>query len=64
MDPRLVEVKNGWAAVGDYWAVFGDTEDVATTKFREAEQKHEEISGRQPLPVDDASLRNNPLQHV
>ena len=27
MEPKLVEVKNGWPAVGDYWAVFGNTMD-------------------------------------
>ena len=48
MEPNLVEVRKGWAAVGDYWAVFGDTEEDAIAKFREAERKHEEIAKRQP----------------
>jgi len=52
MEPRLVKVKNGWAAVGDYWAVFGNTEEDAVSKFRKAEQKHEEIAKRQPSPSD------------
>ena len=48
MDPKLVEVKNGWAAVGDYWAVFGATKEDALRKFREAEQRHQEIAKRRP----------------
>ena len=54
MEPRLVEVKNGWAAVGDYWAVFGNTVEDATSKFREAERKHEEIANRH-LPQYESS---------
>ena len=47
MEPRMVEIRKGWAAVADYWAVFGDTEEDAMRKFREAEQKHEEIAKRE-----------------
>ena len=60
MEPKLVEVKNGWAAVGDYWAVFGNTEEDAVSKFREAEQKHEEISKRLPSQNEIISQINNP----
>ena len=43
---RLEQVKGGWAAIGDGWAVFAPTEDEATKRFTEAEHKHREIDER------------------
>lgn len=48
MEPKLLKIKVGWAAVAERWAVFGTTEDEALEKFREAERKREEIAARKP----------------
>ena len=56
MDPKLVEVKAGWAAVADWWAVIGKTKEEALEKFREAERRHQEIAGR----VTDSPLAHPP----
>ncbi len=44
--PRLMKIKNGWAAVGDGWAVHGVTERDALEKFEQAERRHAEIHKR------------------
>lgn len=49
---RLEQVKGGWAAIGDGWAVFAPTEDEATERFTEAERKHREIDERSSAPTE------------
>jgi len=44
--PKLVPVHGGWAALGDYWAVFGETQEEAIERFRQAEELHELIANR------------------
>lgn len=44
---RLEQVKGGWAAVGDGWAVIAPTEDEAAELFAAAERKHREIDERE-----------------
>ncbi len=46
--PDLSEIKNGWAARWDGWAVFGVTQEEALQKFHEAVALREKIS-RQPF---------------
>lgn len=50
MEPKLVPIKNGWAAVADYWAVFGATKEEAIEKFRAGEKLRKEIASR-PDPI-------------
>lgn len=45
-DIQIVSIKNGWAAVGKDWAVFGQTREQAVDEFRRAEIKHQEILKR------------------
>ncbi len=45
-EPVLVPIKNGWAALGDGWAVHGHTREEALENFRKAEEKHREIDAR------------------
>lgn len=45
-EPILSEIKNGWAAFGDGWAVHGHTKEDALQKYYEAEAKHREIAQR------------------
>jgi hypothetical protein len=47
-EPRLSEIVNGWAAIGDGWAVRGATREEAVRKFREAEERHRRIMARPP----------------
>ena len=44
---KIVQIKNGWAAVGDNWAVFGKTKDDVANQFHETEKKHMEINRRE-----------------
>lgn len=41
-----MQIKRGWLAVGDGWAVDGASPEEATHRFRQAEQKHREIEAR------------------
>ena len=43
---KLLPIKGGWAAVGQGWAVFGESKDEAISNFESAERKHREISKR------------------
>jgi hypothetical protein len=43
---RLERVREGWAAIGDGWAVFAPSKEEAEARFIEAERKHEEIDAR------------------
>jgi hypothetical protein len=60
MQPRIVPIKNGFAAVGDGWAVFGPTEKVAQERYEAAERQHEVIRSRvvpnEPKPPASQSL--------
>jgi hypothetical protein len=47
--PRLEQIKNGWAARGDGWAVHGRTQDEAIRRFAEAEKRHTDLIKR-PVP--------------
>ena len=47
-EPRLTEIKGGWAAYGDGWAVHAPTREEAIKQFREAELRHERIA-KQPM---------------
>jgi hypothetical protein len=49
---RLVQVKGGWAAIGDGWAVFAPTKEEAAQRFAEAERKHREIDERSSAPAE------------
>jgi hypothetical protein len=44
---HLERVREGWAAIGEGWAVFAPTEDEAKERFAEAERKHREIDARE-----------------
>ena len=48
--PIFVPIRGGWAALGIGWAVFGETQEQAADRFREAEHKHREIMER-PEPM-------------
>ena len=55
MEPKLVKIKNGWAALAERWAVFGTTEEEAKVLFHEAELKRDEIASREdPVPVESS----------
>jgi hypothetical protein len=45
-EPILTEIKTGWAALGQGWAVHAATRDEALRRFREAEREHREILAR------------------
>lgn len=42
----LKPIKNGWAALGDGWAVHGKTEEEAVRLYHETVEKHREIDAR------------------
>jgi len=54
MEPRFVQIVNGWAAIAQHWAVFGSTKEEAATKFQEAQKRHQEIIAR-PEPRQSAA---------
>jgi len=43
---KIVQIKNGWAAVGNNWAVFGKTKEDVVNQFHESEKRHVEINNR------------------
>ena len=49
-EPRIEEVRGGYAALGDGWAVVAASPDEARKRFRDAERVHQEIAAR-PDPV-------------
>ena len=54
MEPRLVPIKGGWAALGPDWAVFGESKDEAIEKFNKSLKKHQELAQREePEPMVD-----------
>ena len=46
MEPRITPIKNGYAALGDGWAVFGRDPEDARARFVEAERQHAAIRSR------------------
>lgn len=42
----LRPIKSGWAALGDGWAVHGETEEEAVRLYHEAIERHGEIDAR------------------
>lgn len=46
MEPQLIGIKGGWAAVAADWAVFGETKEEAVNNFRRADAQHQEILSR------------------
>lgn len=56
MQATLVAVKGGWHAVGDGWAVFGETEEQALERYQEAEQRHAEILSRSVGGLSDRGV--------
>ncbi len=48
-EPRVVEIKAGWLAMGTGWAVQGASREEALVAFTEAERLHAKIDAR-PLP--------------
>ncbi|MGB6838605.1 MAG: hypothetical protein WBF66_12995 [Dehalococcoidia bacterium] len=45
-EPVLAQIKNGWAARGNGWAVHAPSQEEAIRKFEEAERRHKEIDAR------------------
>lgn len=43
MEARLTPIKDGWAAVGHGWAVFGETRGEALERYRDAEAEHAKL---------------------
>ena len=48
--PEVYEIKGGWAARGNGWAVHAKTKEEALRKYREAAEEHAWLSER-PIPV-------------
>lgn len=46
-EPELVEIKGGWLARGEGWAVQAPTPAEARQRYEEAVRQHEEIDRRQ-----------------
>lgn len=57
IQPKLQQIKNGWAAIGQGWAVHAPTQEEALRKFEEAERKHQEIAARPPKTQDGESAQ-------
>ncbi len=53
--PVLAPIKNGWAALGDGWAVHGRTQEEALENYHKAEERHREIDAR-PLWYERSEL--------
>lgn len=45
-EPTLLQIKRGWLAKGEGWAVDGPTKEEAVSRFREAERRHREIDAQ------------------
>ena len=46
MEITFVTIKEGWAALGDGWAVFGATKEEAEERYYDAEAQHAKIMAR------------------
>jgi len=64
-EPNLSELKSGWIARGDGWAVRAETKEEAIRLFHEREDKYREIDARPFLPESEKrrlqELVNNQL---
>lgn len=54
--PTLQEIKVGWAAIGDGWAVHARTQEEALRLYAEAEEKHRHLE-RQPYLYEQKGTR-------
>ncbi len=54
-EPVVLEIRGGWLAKGEGWAVRGVTKEDALEAFAEAELRHTEIDAR-PLPGNRVDL--------
>ena len=64
MEIRFVAIKNGWAAVGDGWAVFGATKEEAEEKYHSAEVVHAKIMARgEPAIPEEESYGRATASH-
>lgn len=58
MEPRIVQIRGGVAAVGSGWAVVAETEQEARRLFEAAVMRHRAIEARpDPHPFPTASQR-------
>jgi hypothetical protein len=55
IEPRIVKVTDGWAAIGYGWAVIGPTVADAIDLYREAEAWHAEIAAREVAVPSESS---------
>jgi len=63
-EPVLAPIKNGWAALGDGWAVHGRTQEEALENYHKAEERHREIDAR-PLWYERFEAQSTPEEsHV
>jgi len=49
-NPRIEEIRGGFVAIGEGWAVVAATPGEAVKRYREAQRIHREIAAR-PDPV-------------
>jgi hypothetical protein len=61
-EPRIVWIRGGFVALGDGWAVVGQTERQAREAFTDAQIRHETIQSRPdphpwPIAPDVEALR-------
>lgn len=54
--PKVVRVRNGWAALGPGWAAHGETEEEARERYEEAESRHRIIDAREPRSAGQATF--------
>lgn len=47
--PQLLEIKGGWLAMGEGWAVQATSKDEAVKKFHERKLFYKEIMKRPPI---------------
>jgi len=59
-EPCLMEIRHGWAAIGDGWAVHAPTKEEALKQYAEAHQRHVEIEGRS-LPTREENVNQAEL---
>lgn len=53
--PLIEEIKSGWAAKGDGWAVHAPTKEDAIKKYKEREKYYDWLA-TQPLPHERSQL--------
>ena len=56
-EPILVQIKSGWAARGNGWAVHAPTKEEAISKYKQRKQFYSEILSR-PLWCDNPKNPN------